>query len=180
MWKSFRSMDTSGTTDTFVNVLLRAMQVTDRVQNTKSLDLSLWVSQLPVDEYALVESTYTTGICLQSLSETLQCHLRATLGTNSNTNMITAFKPQSILLFYALWVVSVYHMGEAGTWEEVCVCYESSGSRQGRGSLQRWKGTPTFIQPFCTFIKQSDKSKTHSFLIIRSHLIGQENNTECL
>lgn len=58
--------------------------VTHWVQKPKSLNLSLCVVQPPVDEDALVQSTHTLGVCLQSLLVTIKCHLRTVLWINAN------------------------------------------------------------------------------------------------
>lgn len=60
---------------------IKTICVTHGVQQTKSLNLSLCVSQLSVDEHTLVQSTDTTVVSFQCLLVTLQCHLRAVLET---------------------------------------------------------------------------------------------------
>lgn len=153
------------------------------MQYAKSLYLGLRVFQPPVDECALIESTNTAGVCLQSLSVTLQCHLRAVLESSANTHMLTTLKQPSTLRFLlsmACMSGFTYHMGEAGTREEVCVSDESSGSRQGRSSLQSRKHTPTLSQPFCTLLKQRKKSKTTRTVIHQQPLTGEGNSIDSL
>lgn len=61
--------------------------VTHWVQKPKSLNLSLCVVQLSVDEDALVQGTHTPGVCLHSLLVTIKCHLRTVLWTNANMHL---------------------------------------------------------------------------------------------
>lgn len=66
--------------------------VTHRVQKPKSLNLSLCVAQLSVDEDALVQSAHTLGVCLQSLLVTIKSHLRTVLQINANMNHLIRTK----------------------------------------------------------------------------------------
>lgn len=52
-------------------------------------------------------------------------------------------------------------MGKAGAWQEVCVGYYFSGSRQGGSSLEATQrfGAPTLTQPFCTLRKHRNTAQ---------------------